>query len=307
MVVENFASFFSFFVDGIKETGTFRSNLAPFDFYEQYPAEFIALNVALMDFFKGRGTREEILGSIFGIYELSLMTDFHPGVIQLSGDDRLFGKGLDNLSVSSRFLAILQDMLHNGLITGVDNPMKHNYSDDLDRICSRLQWVEYSKILRAVKRFLRIPEKPIFRRRFSDFSESIFRWALDNKMENSFLFGTWPGIVNKLSSFSVPLVVLKYDREYAILNEPFIAPNPGHPLHSNKGKELFLKSAASKIYCTTFWEMFCRDLIGGDGFKETKKFIKKDMLTVGDVIDFDFELVEAVEWLEHLKKYASVL
>ena len=31
------------------------------------------------------------------------------------------------------------------------------------------------------------------------------------------------------------------------------------------------------------------------------------MLTVGDVIDFDFELVEAVEWLEHLKKYASVL
>ena len=31
------------------------------------------------------------------------------------------------------------------------------------------------------------------------------------------------------------------------------------------------------------------------------------MLTVGDVIDFDFELAEAVDWLEYLKKYASVL
>ena len=65
-----------------------------------------------------------------------------------------------------------------------------------------------------------------------------------------------------------------------------------------KRKKLFVKSAANNSFSTTFWEMFCRDLVDGDGFNETKKFIKKDVLTVVDVIDYQFELAQSIDWAE---------
>lgn len=298
MVVENFASFFSFFYDKVYETAKFGSDLAPFDLYDQYPAKNVALNLALMELFQGKGNQEEILCSIFGLYELSLMTDFHPAIINLLRDDRTSGKYFDSFSVSKRFLAILRHMLSNGLITGAENPITHNYTADLDGICSRLQWVKYSQTLSLIKSVLTIPGKSIFQNRFSDSNRHLFQWALHYKTEKTIIPVHWSEVVNELSSASIPIVVLRDDRDFIIYNKDTVFPKIGDSSHNKKWKELFVKSAARKSFYTTFWEMFCRDLADGNGFKETKKFFKNEEVTVSDLIDYQFDLARSIDLAE---------
>ena len=197
-----------------------------------------------------RGT-DEYINTCFSIYELSLMTRFHPYL--LFENENI---SLSELLIPMRF-AKLHDFFSENRFSISDFCFSNSSSkmlDGLDRLCHRLGWLKYSDCLKSV---YALHDRPLFK---NPYYSQYSRYIIEKKLEGN-LFGPNFRADPELKH---PAIIFNDGMMYSMMY------NSSNEENKNKFGQQLIDATHDLVYYIYGFEMFTQD-----NLDRTKHWLRK--------------------------------